>query len=237
MIEAPPDRQIDSWLVAEENAAQWMRYWGHIDAACTSGGSDGGVDVRSSTSLAQVKFEAVQVGSPAVQRLVGARGRQHHLALFFFSGAGYARPAIDYGDGMDVALFKYDLIGHQMAVNQTAREVVRVCTLRLKNLPTAQAVEWSWTDPRKPTGQNAWPRLITDVSSGLPTTDRQPPTNPLFSSALSTPGVADALARGKKSEATRRYRKANPRIGWQECVAIIDVMASSPRGQALKSDS
>jgi len=125
MTAKPAPAQIDSWQAAEKNAAVWMRYWGHRDAKVTQGGPDGGIDVRSSRALAQVKFEAAQVGAPAVQRLVGARGRQDHLALYFFSGAGYARPAIDYAEIMDVALFKYGLDGSMTAVNRTAKAVTR----------------------------------------------------------------------------------------------------------------
>ncbi|MDQ1678792.1 MAG: hypothetical protein QOC93_3936 [Actinomycetota bacterium] len=166
----PPARQIDSWQVAEENAAAWMRYWGHSDAACTPAGADGGIDVRARTAVAQVKFEAAQVGAPAVQRLVGARGLDHSLTLYFFSGAGFARPAVDYAEMMGIALFKYDLLGRMTPVSSAAstaiaraaesvrlseeresvrlsaeRESVRLSAERLRALPAVRA--WLATTP------------------------------------------------------------------------------------------
>lgn len=120
MNERPTALQIDSWERAEQNAAAWMRYWGYDDARVTQGGADGGVDVVSGSALAQVKFEAHQVGTPALQRLVGARRKDLHKHLLFFSGAGYARPAVEYADTMDIALFKYDLLGVVSPVNRQA---------------------------------------------------------------------------------------------------------------------
>ena len=76
MAQQPP-YQITSWQEAERNAARWMRHWGFGDARLTSSGADGGVDVRARAAVAQVKFEASQVGRPALQRLYGARGARH----------------------------------------------------------------------------------------------------------------------------------------------------------------
>jgi hypothetical protein len=72
-----------------------------------------------------VKFEATQVGRPAVQRLVGARGRERSKQLLFFSGTGFSANAIDYANEMDVALFHYSLTGEMQPLNQTARLVAR----------------------------------------------------------------------------------------------------------------
>lgn len=150
MTVKPPPIQIDSWQAAERNAAAWMRYWGHRDAKVTAGGPDGGVDVRSAGALAQVKFEAAQVGAPAMQRLVGARGRSHHMDLYFFSGAGYARPAVEYADMMDIALFKYALDGSMRAVNGAARKVVQQVPASPPPTPLPPLVEpvelAFWTD-------------------------------------------------------------------------------------------
>ncbi|GAA5017142.1 hypothetical protein GCM10023258_03240 [Terrabacter aeriphilus] len=123
MNEQPQVTQIDSWQVAEVNAADWMRFWGHADAHVTAAGADGGIDVLSDSALGQVKFEAAQVGAPAVQRLVGAAGHDSHKQLFFFSGAGYSQQAITYADTMAVALFRYDLLGRMTPVNGPARFV------------------------------------------------------------------------------------------------------------------
>src|SRR5699024_7579764 len=117
MNDRPPARQIDSWESAEYNAARWMQYWGFNDARVTQGGADGGVHLVSTSALAQVKFEAHQVGTPTLQRLVGARRNHFHKKLIFFSGAGYARPAVEYANEMSIALFKYDLLGTMTPVN------------------------------------------------------------------------------------------------------------------------
>ncbi|MDN5767518.1 MAG: restriction endonuclease [Humibacillus sp.] len=98
-----------------------MRFWGHHDAQVTDSGADGGIDVWSSSALGQVKFEAAQVGAPAVQKLVGAAGRDGHKQLFFFSGAGYSQQAVTYAATMSVALFRYNLLGEMTAVNDAAQ--------------------------------------------------------------------------------------------------------------------
>lgn len=126
MGEQPQVAHIDSWQAAEINAATWMRFWGHTDAQLTDAGADGGIDVWSSSALGQVKFEAAQVGAPAVQRLVGAAGREGHKQLFFFSGAGYSQQALTYADSMGVALFRYDLLGRMTPANETARFITQM---------------------------------------------------------------------------------------------------------------
>jgi hypothetical protein len=120
----PEARQIRSWQDAEHNAAAWMRCWGFGDAAAQPGGSDGGVDVRASGALAQVKFKAVMVGRPELQRLVGARGLDHNARLLFFSGTDYAATAVEYADHMGIALFQYALDGAVQPINSAARHLV-----------------------------------------------------------------------------------------------------------------
>ena len=80
-----------------------MRAWGWHDAVVTPTGADGGIDVRATGAIAQVKWEAKQVGRAALQKLVGARALQHDLMLLFFSGAGYSREALVYADGIGMA--------------------------------------------------------------------------------------------------------------------------------------
>ncbi|MFI7489908.1 restriction endonuclease [Micromonospora echinaurantiaca] len=121
----PQPRPLRSWQDAEHNAAAWMRYWGYRDAVAQPGGADGGVDVRAGRALAQVKYQAAQVGRPELQRLFGARGRAADKQLIFFTGSGYAGTAVAYADEHDIALFVYELDGRMTAVNATARRVAR----------------------------------------------------------------------------------------------------------------
>lgn len=114
---------ITTWREAEDNAVQWMREHGWPDAQPTTGGADGGIDVRSYAGLAQVKFEAHQVGRPAIQRLVGARGHGTE-DLLFFTGSGYSKAAREYADDLGVALFTYDLTGLVSAFNDEAHHVL-----------------------------------------------------------------------------------------------------------------
>ncbi|MFC5265064.1 restriction endonuclease [Kribbella qitaiheensis] len=120
----PVARQIGTWRDAEENAAVWMKHWGYNDARITSGGADGGIDVESRSALAQVKFEANQVGRPALQRLVGARALDHRRQLLFFSGTGYSDKAVEYAETMAIALFIYSLDGKVRPFNRLAEAIV-----------------------------------------------------------------------------------------------------------------
>ena len=148
MTGTPMPTQIDSWKAAEKNAAAWMRHWGYTDAAVTAGGPDGGIDVRADGALAQVKFEAVRVGAPLLQRLVGARGLDHDKALFFFTGAGYAKPAVTYANTMSIALFKYGLDGSMTPVNAAASKVVTRAAAQAEARARAQAHAEAEARPR-----------------------------------------------------------------------------------------
>lgn len=68
--------------------------------------------------------EAKPAGRPAVQNLVGARGRDASLHLFFFSHSGYSPRAFEYAAQIGIALFQYDLFGSMTGVNAGARRIV-----------------------------------------------------------------------------------------------------------------
>lgn len=119
----PRPRPITSWQAAEENAAAWMCAWGYPHVALTKGGADKGVDVRAAGAIAQVKFEAAQVGRPALQRLVGARGKDYDIVMLFFTGAGYSRQAINYADDVGIGLYLYALDGAMSAMNERAKQL------------------------------------------------------------------------------------------------------------------
>lgn len=111
---------------AELNAAKVMQSWGFTDATATTGGADGGIDVRASTALAQVKWKGGAAGRPDIQRLVGARGRDHTKQLFFFAASAYSKAAIEYADEVDVRLFLYDPVGNVEPANKSAHAFLGV---------------------------------------------------------------------------------------------------------------
>ena len=105
---------------AELNAAERMKAWGFSGAVATTGGADGGIDVRSSRALAQVKWKGGATGRPDVQNLYGARGAGTEQ-LFFFSASGYSDQAITYADQVGILLMTYDPLGEVEGVNQAAK--------------------------------------------------------------------------------------------------------------------
>ncbi|MFF5037394.1 restriction endonuclease [Nocardia salmonicida] len=102
---------ITSPQQAEHNAAVQMRAMGFSDATVTANGADGGIDVRSGTALAQVKWRGGAVSRPDVQQLFGARGSDFGKALLFFAASDYSQPAVEYADQHRIALFVYHPTG------------------------------------------------------------------------------------------------------------------------------
>jgi hypothetical protein len=102
---------------AELNAAKIMRGWGYLDAVATTGGSDGGIDVRSHGALAQVKWKSSLAGRPELQALYGARGLDTSKKLFFFSSAGFSNAAFQYANDVGIDLFLYGPTGTVRPVN------------------------------------------------------------------------------------------------------------------------
>ena len=81
-----------------------MRSWGYLDAVATTGGADGGIDVRSSRALTQVKRKGGVAGSPDMNRQFGARGNDTTKQLFFFAASDYSKAAVQYADQVGIAL-------------------------------------------------------------------------------------------------------------------------------------
>lgn len=120
---------------AELNAAAVMRSWGYLDAVSPEHGADGGIDVRSSKALAQVKFRSSKAGRPEIQNLIGARESDTTKLLMFFDHKGYSPQAVQYADHMGVGLFVYDLQGNVKAVNQAGRRMMATTAwTRIKTL-------------------------------------------------------------------------------------------------------
>ena len=116
---------IRSAYDAELNAMEQMRRLGHLDAEVSPVGPDGGIDVRSSSAIAQVKWRGGQTSRAEVQNLFGARANNHHLDMLFFSAAGYSKKAIEYADEVSILLFTYDPDGEICPVNPVAAERIK----------------------------------------------------------------------------------------------------------------
>ena len=117
--------QITNWREAEYLAVAYMKALGFKNASLTVGGADGGVDVVSNEGVAQVKFEAQQIGRPTLQAFVGATVRTGQLRLFF-TGTGYSSAALEYADDTGMALFTYALDGKVQPVNGAACALMAV---------------------------------------------------------------------------------------------------------------
>jgi hypothetical protein len=119
----PQGRLIRNAKDAEQVAAEWMKFFGFLDAKCTPPGKDGGIDVESKLSIAQVKMEAVSTSRPTVQALAGIASFSGKTA-FFFSSAGFTREALEWGTDAGVVMFTFDLQGTPEPLNAKARNLL-----------------------------------------------------------------------------------------------------------------
>ncbi len=112
--------QIDSLGAALELAVQSLRAFGHSDTVVVPSDSPTSGYVRAATAIACVRFDAVTVDRAALQALVRARGGQNGLALYYFTGVGFATSAVELARRVGMALFKYQLDGSITAENEAA---------------------------------------------------------------------------------------------------------------------
>lgn len=91
---------------AELLVADWMRHLGILDAAVTRERGDGGIDVTSQTSVAQVKHYKGRVSVIEVRELFGVAASLRKQPLFFTS-AGYTAEAIAFASATGMSLFVY----------------------------------------------------------------------------------------------------------------------------------
>lgn len=76
------------------------------DAEVTRSHADGGVDVSSSTHVAQVKHYTGSVGAPEVQQLVGVAHTTRREPIFFTSGK-YTPAALAAAEAVGMPLIRY----------------------------------------------------------------------------------------------------------------------------------
>ena len=134
MAESP----LSTWQAAERFAADFLKSAGFSDARTTGGGTDGGVDVRGTGVLAQVKHHAKPVGRPDLQRLYGARGTDAH-ALYFFGLSGFSPQAIAYAREHNIGLLRYDGFRNVTAVTPAAFTVAKTVREREARAEALQA--------------------------------------------------------------------------------------------------
>lgn len=121
---SPPKRVVRDHRDAELFLAEWMHWAGFKGALATQATSDGGLDIVSADTGAQVKYGARSVGRPSLQALYGAATPQGRRCLFFASG-GFSRQAEQWADQVGMALFVFDADGNVRAHNQYAQRIAR----------------------------------------------------------------------------------------------------------------
>ncbi|MGY1782228.1 restriction endonuclease [Geodermatophilus sp. SYSU D01036] len=115
---SPSQPTAGDWQQAERLAAAALRQFGFADAAVTTAGADGGLDVVARFAVAQVKYTTKPVGRPVLQQLQGAAGGR---AAVCFAYAGYSAQASAFADEHQIALFTVRLPRTVRPVNRAAR--------------------------------------------------------------------------------------------------------------------
>lgn len=95
-----------TWQDAEVVCCEWMKGNGYRDARLTGAGADGGVDITSRKTIAQVKHHAKAVGLAEIQRLHGIATASGKNALFF-SRSGFTKAAIAWASTHGIKCFRY----------------------------------------------------------------------------------------------------------------------------------
>lgn len=92
---------------AERWCCEWMRHLG-TDAQVTRFSSDGGVDIRSTRWVAQVKHYTGSVDVLDVRALAGSAASEGREGAFFTSG-NYTQAGIDFAELARLSLFTYNV--------------------------------------------------------------------------------------------------------------------------------
>ena len=123
---------IRRWAGAEQNdvaffmrrdVAFFMRRVGFADAAVTRSGADGGVDVRASGAVAQVKVGSTATPRSEVEQIYGVARSEGKLGLVF-SFAGFTADTITWAEKVGVALFVLKSAGTAGPIGTLATRLV-----------------------------------------------------------------------------------------------------------------
>lgn len=105
---------------AEEAARLHLEGLGAHGTVLTASGPDGGVDVRGSRVVAQVKAQVTPVSAAVVQQIFGIARVEDKTAVVY-ALAGFTPDAVRFADKAAVALFQFDLVGEPQPLNHAAR--------------------------------------------------------------------------------------------------------------------
>lgn len=122
-LDLPTPRLVKGADAAEDYAAEVLRALGYADARRTPKGVDGGIDVVADGLVAQVKFEGLPTGRPAVQAIYGI-AQLERAAAVFFSLAGYTPQALDWADRAQVACLEFEADGTIAGANSAGRRLL-----------------------------------------------------------------------------------------------------------------
>jgi Restriction endonuclease len=95
-----------TWQAAEILACTWMKKNGHWGAKVSPPGADGGIDIESAISIAQVKHHQSPVGIDEMQRIYGIAQSTKKKALFF-AVSGYTAPALQWAKKHRIECYTY----------------------------------------------------------------------------------------------------------------------------------
>ena len=185
--------------------------------------------------LAQVKFEASQVGRPILQKLVGARGRRTEQRLLCFTGAGYSSHAVGYAEDMEIALFTYTLTGDVTPLNRAARQLAAQAPTSVTRWrpPLEQPAATARSQHTTPAGPPARRWLIAAwffgvaalLSTGrlLDETSRRPASETAFLVATATVTVLVS----RQYRIVKLLRRAAPETGWPTAAVTSLLLAAA----------
>jgi hypothetical protein len=92
----------------EHICADWLRAWGEDSVVVTQQSGDGGIDIRSTHCVAQVKFYSNKlVGRPELQALQGAAHVSGGAAVFFGYN-GFTDEAVHWAEQANMFLFQFN---------------------------------------------------------------------------------------------------------------------------------
>lgn len=157
-------RPIRGFEDAELAARDWLREVGFADAEVTGQGADGGVDVRGSELVAQVKAEMKPIGGPVIQQIFGIATAEEKLAACF-ALSGFTNKAVDFADRVGVALFRFNYEGEVEPANVSARALATVIETVVPPEPVS---EWIQLGIDFPPGQEGVTALLDQWGVGKP---------------------------------------------------------------------